>query len=253
MNNTLISHYDKKYSHEKSKSFIEAIEINEYPKSRFEAAVSYIPQFFKGGDILEIGSGNGSVAKTLLLSDLKINSYTLGEISSSRLDGVKRNLNDQRVNVREIDAENISQTENGTYDAVIMIALIEHLVDPLGAMQRIHELLKPGGFVYIDTPNISKYSRRIKLALGQFPSTASKNEGLTTYAGEPVDLHDEGHLHYFTYRSLSQMLVHRCKFSKTVKLAYSTGNRSAVFQKMNCRIARLWPEMFSELALVAYR
>jgi len=106
-----------------------------------------------------------------------------------------------------------------------MVALIEHLIDPLRAMQRIRQLLKPGGFAYIDTPNIARYTLRLKLLMGRFPSTASMNEGLTTYSGKPTDLYDEGHLHYFTYRSLSLMLTERCGFSRVVKLAYPGGRR----------------------------
>jgi hypothetical protein len=49
-------------------------------------------------------------------------------------------LKDSRVSVLEMDAEDIPESEYGKFDAVIMIALIEHL-----------QLLKPNGFVYIDT------------------------------------------------------------------------------------------------------
>jgi hypothetical protein len=59
--------------------------------------------------------------------------------------------------------------------------------------------------------------------LDVFPRLPSgRNEGLTTYEGNAVDLCDESRLHYFTYRSLSFLL------------------------------ARLWAEMFSEIVLVAY-
>jgi hypothetical protein len=133
-----------------------------------------------------------------------------------------------------------------------MIALIEHLIDPLGTMSKIKKLLKPDGFVYIDTPNIAKYTRRIKLLLGKFPSTASKNEGLTTYSNEPVDLFDEGHLHYFTYRSLSLMLTERCGYSHVVKLGYPDG-RVLIEDNINIFIATKWPEMFSELVVLVYR
>jgi hypothetical protein len=105
--------------------------------------------------------------------------------------------------------------------------------------------------VYIDTPNVAKYTRRIKLLLGRFPSTASLNEGLTTYAGQPVDLHDEGHLHYFTFRSLSNMLTERCGFSRVAKISYP-GEKIVLGRHFHSLLAGIWPEMFSEIALVAY-
>ncbi|MBN2310857.1 MAG: class I SAM-dependent methyltransferase, partial [Candidatus Hydrogenedentes bacterium] len=245
-------HYERKYLHESDITQIDAIEATGIPTSRFTAVVQFFPKYFRGGDVLEIGAGSGHVAKTLLLSDSRINTYTLGDISTVRVEAVRRNVGDGRVNAIELDAESISESEYGKYDAVIMMALIEHLIDPLGAMQSISRLLKPGGFVYIDTPNVAKYTRRMRLLMGKFPSTAAKNEGLTTFSGDPVDLHDEGHLHYFTYRSLSLMLTERCGFSRIVKLPYP-GGRAVFGTHIHMWLARLWPEMFSELALIAYR
>jgi hypothetical protein len=161
------------------------------------------------------------------------------------------NIRDNRVTAQYFDAEKIPVGGNAKYDAIIMIALIEHLIDPLGAMTHIRNLLNPGGFVYIDTPNMAKYTRRIKLLLGRFPSTASTNEGLTTYSGLPVDLHDAGHLHYFTYRSLSRMLSTRCGFSKIDKLAYPCG-KLFLGKRIESLLASVWPEAFSELVLVAH-
>ena len=159
-------------------------------------------------------------------------------------------MSDPRVRFIQLDAEKIPDNEYGNYDAVIMIAIIEHLIDPLRAMQSIQKLLKPGGIVYIDTPNLAKYTRRIKLLFGQFPSTASKDEGLTTYEGEPADLYDEGHLHYFTFRSLSRMLVERCGFIRVEKQAYSSSNLFGT--RVDHLLARLWPEIFSEVGLIAH-
>jgi len=249
---SLNEHYERKYAHESAASSIELIKQTNTPSSRVEAVVKFFPKYFKGGDVLELGAGNGNVAKTLLASDLKISNYALGDISLPRLEGVAKNIGDKRVSIYKIDAENIPESEYEKYDAVIMIALIEHLIDPLRAMQTVRKLLKPGGFAYIDTPNIAKYTRRIKLLLGRFPSTAAKNEGLTTYEGGPVDLHDEGHLHYFTYRSLSLMLTERCAFSRVTKHAYPSV-RAPLGKYVFGLLAAVRPELFSELVLVAYK
>ena len=250
-NETLRKHYQVKYTEISDAPAIDLIKDVKIPLNRFEAVVKAFPDHFKGGDILEIGAGNGNVAKKLLESNLSIDSYTLGDLSLPRMEGVRKNLADKRLKVLEMDAENMSESDYGKYDAILMVALIEHLIDPMGAMQRIHKLLKPGGFVYIDTPNIAKYTRRITLMLGRFPSTASTDEGLTTFYGEPVDLHEEGHLHYFTYRSLSRMLTERCDFSKVVKIGYP-GGKIPLGKHVHYCLSQVWPEMFSELAIFAY-
>jgi len=249
----LSKHYERKYAHESAASSIELIKKTKTPNSRFEAIVKFFPKYFNGGAVLELGAGNGNVAKTLLAApELKISSYAMGDISLPRLEGVMKNIGDKRVSISKIDAENIPESEYEKYDAVIMVALIEHLIDPLRAMQTIRKLLKPGGFAYIDTPNIAKYTRRIKLLMGRFPSTAAKNEGLTTYEGGPVDLHDEGHLHYFTYRSLSLMLTERCQFSRIVRLGYSSA-RLPLGKYVQSFLVKSRPELFSELAVIAYK
>ena len=247
----LQQHYERKYADEMTTRSIESISKTRIPISRFEAVVKFFPQYFEGGDIIEIGAGSGNVAKTLLTSEVNICNYTLSDISMARVEGIRRNLDDDRVKILEIDAENISHSEYGNYDAVIMIALIEHLIDPLRAMQEVRKLLKPGGFVYIDTPNIAKFTQRIKLLLGRFPSTASMNEGLTTFSGEPADLYDEGHLHYFTYRSLSLMLLERCGFSRVSKLGYPGGSKP-LGKEIHHHLATIWPNLFSELAIIAH-
>jgi 2-polyprenyl-3-methyl-5-hydroxy-6-metoxy-1,4-benzoquinol methylase len=250
----LQSYYDTKYNAEASAFLDQVLEHPSCPSNRFEACLKFFLSRFRNGDILELGAGSGLVARSLIAHGLKFNTYTLSELSSMRLKGLSQNFNDSRMRVISLDAESVSEEEFARYDAVIMLALIEHLIDPLGSMQRIRKLLKPGGFVFIDTPNIAKFTRRAKLLLGRFPSTASRNEGLITYEGHLVDLHDEGHLHYFTFRSLSQMLIERCGFSRVEKFGYFVGpnGQRIVGHKLADRLARFWPELFSEIVLVAY-
>jgi SAM-dependent methyltransferase len=246
---SLAAHYDAKYAGEALPGAASQLSLRRrVPRDRFEACVANLPSVFPGGDVLELGAGGGNVARSLLRAGLACRSYTMSETSQARLEGLRGRLDDPRLRVAQVDAERVPEELYGRFDAVIMIALIEHLVDPLGALLRIGRLLRPGGILYLDTPNVAKWTRRAKLLLGQFPSTASREEGLLGYDGRPVSLHDEGHLHYFTYRSLSRMLVERCGFESVEKLPYVAGAR---FGALSHGLARLWPELFAELCLVA--
>ncbi len=133
---------------------------------------------------------------------------------------------------------------------MLLVALVEHLFDPLGALQSVRRMLRPGGLVYIDTPNVAKYSRRLKLLAGRFPSTSSLDVGLTRYDGRPVQLHDEGHLHYFTFRSLSRLLLERSGFERVERLPYAS-RPAPLGPRIGHALARLRPELFSELCVVA--
>lgn len=248
----LREHYEWRYASERHAiGEIEAIISTQYPSNRYEAAVHYLPRLFKGDSVLEIGAGTGHIAKALLDSGVGIQRYVLSDISRPRLEGVKVTLADERVSVVEMDAERPHENLSGQFDAIILVALIEHLVDPIRAMKNLKALLRPGGFVYIDTPNIARYTHRLKLLGGRFPSTGSGNEGLTTHSGMPSDLYDEGHLHYFTFRSLTLMLTQFCGYHRVVPLPYA-GGRIPLGKWPHSWLARMWPGLFSELLVAAY-
>lgn len=245
----LTQHYNEKYKVEASKISDEYVELKKYPHSRSEACLEYFYKHFRGGDVLELGAGSGMLVRSFINAGISFSSYTASDFSAIRVEGMRKSVTDSRIKVEQINCDDIRVENLPKYDAVIMVALIEHLIDPLGAMQKIQKLLKPGGIVYIDTPNMALYHRRLKLLRGIFPSTASKNEGLTTYDNKPVDLYDEGHLHYFTYGSLAKMLLTRCGFTSVTKWGYSSS--VILSESLSGKVARSWPEMFSELAMVA--
>jgi SAM-dependent methyltransferase len=250
----LVTHYEEKYASEAKGHRLTPLALDRpRPSDRFEAAVSFLPRLLpQGAEILELGAGGGLVAESLRAGGVDFSSYMVSENSDARLSGLKDNLSDPRYRVLRVDADDVAASIKGSFDAVIMIALIEHLIDPMRAMADIRALLKPGGFVYIDTPNIAKWTRRVKLTLGRFPSTASTNEGLTTWEGGETDLYDEGHLHYFTYRSLTLMLTSRCGYSRVERFGYFLGPR-VLGARLGTLLARRWPSMFSEIACVAYK
>ena len=249
----LARHYDAKYAAERSRGAQAAIlrPRGGLPRDRHEACLHYFPRHFRGGDVLEIGAGSGLIARSLAAAGLPFDSYTATEYSEARLAGLRRSLDDPRLRVTRLDLEAPPGEHVGRYDAVILIALVEHLVDPIRGLRHVRQMLRPGGIAFIDTPNIAKYTRRLKLLLGRFPATASRDEGLRTFAGEPVDLHDEGHLHYFTYRSLTRLLVERCGFARVTPTPYVTPP-ALLGARLDAALARWRPQLFAELCLVAH-
>lgn len=47
-----------------------------------------------------------------------------------------------------------------SFDAIVMLDVIEHLSDPLEYLREIRRILRPGGGLYLDTPNYSSLTRR---------------------------------------------------------------------------------------------
>jgi len=243
-------HYEDKYRD--AEGTPPTVVHTDRPRDRFEAAVRTLSGVLPhGARVLELAAGDGRVGLALLRERRDLVGYALTDVAETRVGrlGSLRAI-DPRITVRHCDAEQ-PELDAGSVDAIVMIALVEHLVDPIRALRRIRDGLAPGGICYLDTPNIAKWTRRVKLAFGRFPSTASVGEGLVTYEGGPVDLHDEGHLHYFTFGSLERMLRDSCGFGRVDRVPYADGDRLPV--GVATRLAALRPGLFSEVAVVAHR
>ena len=48
------------------------------------------------------------------------------------------------------------------WDCVVLTHVLEHLPDPLGALRKIHDLLKPGGVGVLEFPNIDAFDARLR-------------------------------------------------------------------------------------------
>ena len=233
----LTEHYDSKYSASDFRS-VKCIPIVAHPRDRYEMAV-YLAAAGSGGSYLEIGAGNGA---TLLTLENKFERLVGTDLSPIRVHHLQLLFQDHAKvqilqNNLEIDGLPYKDAE---FDTVAIIAVIEHLVDPIGALKEIYRVLKPNGRLILNTPNIAKWTRRLKLLAGYFPSTASLDEGLVCHDKKtPTDLHDEGHLHYFTFRSLRRLAIERVGFSRVETHGYGSWP-----------ICRIWPEMFSDLSVL---
>lgn len=80
------------------------------------------------------------------------------------------------------------------FDGVIMLAVLEHIFDPYGVIRETHRVLRPGGELVIDVPNVAYLPNRIRILFGRLPIT-STDPGW-----------DGGHLHYFSKHALDRFL-----------------------------------------------
>lgn len=235
----LQEHYDRVYA-EAAAEEVQPVKVAGYPCDRHQMAV-HLARLHPGERLLEVGAGAGNT----LLSLLDCYETIIGvELSAPRAAAMQERFSriSDKVRVVSGDIERGTLFPEDSFDQVICNAVIEHLIDPITSLQEIHRILKPGGCALIGTPNMAKWSRRIKLFFGYFPATASCDEGLRCYGGEPTELYDQGHLHYFTYRSLARVCLERAGFSRVEK--YGMGGF----------LGRIWPELFSgEIFIIAYK
>ncbi len=93
---------------------------------------------------------------------------------------------------------------DGAADVVIMSELIEHLVDPDGAVAEARRILRPGGSLLLSTPNLAAWYNRGLLALGIQPIFSEVSlRGVFGRPGRVV----AGHLRLFTCRALTEFLT----------------------------------------------
>jgi 2-polyprenyl-3-methyl-5-hydroxy-6-metoxy-1,4-benzoquinol methylase len=119
-----------------------------------------------------------------------------------------------------------------TFDAVVMLHVIEHMPDPSENLREIHRILKPGGVLVIETPRFD--SLPFKLLGRRERSICNCN----------------GHIYFFTRRTLRQMaekngfeVIHTELVGRTLtldRLCYNLGliARSGSVKSWLSRISR---------------
>jgi 2-polyprenyl-3-methyl-5-hydroxy-6-metoxy-1,4-benzoquinol methylase len=79
------------------------------------------------------------------------------------------------------------------YDLVVMAEVIEHLpVSPSHVFSFLASLLRPGGYLLLQTPNACSLSKRLKMLIGRNPFELIRD-----------DLHNPGHFREYTMRELA--------------------------------------------------
>jgi SAM-dependent methyltransferase len=105
------------------------------------------------GRLLDVGCGHG-----LLLDEARSRGYeTVGlELSRSAARHAREALS---LDVREAPVEDFADEQG--FDAVVLADVLEHLDDPVAAVQRCAALLRPDGVVCVVTPDPSSVTARL--------------------------------------------------------------------------------------------
>lgn len=143
--------------------------------------------------LLEVGCGPGRF--------LRMAQEAGFEVSGVELNGGNAAEACQRTGGAPIFCEDFMSMRPGRqYDVIAMLDLIEHLPDPLAALRRSYELLKPGGYIAIYTPNHSGITTRVADLLYRISGHAVK--------GPVAEIFDCLHLVFFDVNSLRAALQH---------------------------------------------
>lgn len=105
--------------------------------------------YIKGGDMLEVGCGEGRGVDLILP---KAKSFTGIDKIQEVVDNLKTKY--PTGNFQQMVIPPFAGLPDNHYDVVVSFQVIEHIKDDLGYLKEIYRVLKPGGKALITTPNI---------------------------------------------------------------------------------------------------
>jgi len=156
---------------------------------------SVIPLIPAGARVLDIGSGNGGLAR--YLRDERHCRVTASDISPEAEDAC-RTLGLPFI---RFDVANHQGEVQELYEVVLLVAVLEHVVDVWGALRTVHDITEPGGCVIVGTPNFSHLVGLLLYARGRNVARFDDSP-----AGKKVGLQPYDHVRFFTKQSLSYLL-----------------------------------------------
>lgn len=167
----------------------------------------------EGKHILDIGCRDGALTRSYAPGNT-----VLGlDIDEEALERAKRTLD---IDVKHTDLNGAWEVPMGHFDVVVAAEVIEHLYYPDHVLEKIKDVLKPGGFLVGSVPHAFSLQNRVKLFFG------NKN-------GTP--LQDPTHINHFTYAEFRSLLE---KHFRNVELRPIVTARYRLF-------ARMFPFLFS--------
>lgn len=107
-------------------------------------------RFIKGKDILEVGSATGDFLNAS--KGFTPNSITGIELSYHASQIAKKKYGFKFIN-KDIEKHKIKKK----FDTIFMFHVIEHLQNPIKTIQTCQNILKPGGVLIMETPNIDSW------------------------------------------------------------------------------------------------
>jgi methionine biosynthesis protein MetW len=142
---------------------------------------------------LDVGCGDGGTVGPIALSSRV--DYVGVDISEAAV----RLANEQGFRAVVVESSDALPFSNGSFDAVFLVEVLEHLFDPLATLNEVHRVLAPGGVVVITVPNVAYWRWRADLfVLGRWNPLGDELS-----AEQPWR---DPHIRFFTTKALAHLL-----------------------------------------------
>jgi 2-polyprenyl-3-methyl-5-hydroxy-6-metoxy-1,4-benzoquinol methylase len=159
-------------------------------RSRMEAQVRHLPRARPGDALLDIGCGDGAFLEFALEMGWKAEGI---EMDPQAVEVARR----RGLTVHQGSVDSLRDRKE-SYEVITLSHVIEHVHQPLQLLQACLRLLKPGGVLWLETPNLDA-------------------AGHTRYGRDWRGLEPPRHLVLFTWASL-RLLLKAAGFASAVPL-----------------------------------
>ena len=119
--------------------------------SRYNEILDRFEPFRKTGNLLDVGAGYGFFLEIARQRGWNVHGT---ELTDEALDHcTAQGLTMFKGELQNIDFGNLE------FDVLISIEVIEHINNPIEYLTKMNEILRPGGTIYVTTPNFNSYLR----------------------------------------------------------------------------------------------
>jgi len=131
----------------------EAELFSELTRQSYLNVLNLISSNVQGRSILDVGCGKGDFVRAAVMDGWQIDGIELNRQAVSIAKGFS-------LPVKQLDFFS-DEIKPSSYDVVSMFEVLEHLPDPVGFLKRAENVVRPGGVIYLTTPNFASLDRRI--------------------------------------------------------------------------------------------
>lgn len=105
-----------------------------------------------GKRLADVGCGGGILAESMAQRGANVTGIDMGEapLSVARLHQAESGLD---IDYRQCTAEQLAESEAGSFDIVCCLEMLEHVPDPAAVIAACAKLTRPGGSLYFSTIN----------------------------------------------------------------------------------------------------